>query len=352
MRVLGFLVLVLWLPGRVLAAPEPPPPGDFPGAQYIDRSGCVFLRDGADWRPRLDRDGAPVCGFPPSQPAEASLPDDRPPSPEEALAAVLAEGLRAGDLDAAEPAFDGDPLAGLSPATVQAGGGIDAAQVELDATLARQIELEERLRSIMAGKAPEGLCARLGYRITTDAPPIIGGDVTDGFCPGMTAPGAGPAGATADAAAIPAQPAIAAPAATAAVRASAKSAAAGSPAGAAASGAPRRAAAKPPRHDAQAARGSGTGKPPAVDTSAPAVPPEMIPASARYVQVGLFADEAAALAALRRLAAMGYPTAQRIEPRAAGSVKAILAGPFADRQALVTALTRLRGNGYAQAVAR
>ncbi len=78
----------------------------------------------------------------------------------------------------------------------------------------------------------------------------------------------------------------------------------------------------------------------------------MIPANARYVEIGSYADAANAMAALRRLSGLGYRTAQRDQKIGDTVGKAILAGPFADRQALVTALTRLRANGYPRAVAR
>ena len=78
----------------------------------------------------------------------------------------------------------------------------------------------------------------------------------------------------------------------------------------------------------------------------------MIPAHARYIQIGTYVDEGNALAALRRLSAMGYRTAQRNERVKDSAGKAILAGPFTNRQALVTALTQLRTNGYPRAVAR
>ena len=79
---------------------------------------------------------------------------------------------------------------------------------------------------------------------------------------------------------------------------------------------------------------------------------EMIPANARYVEIGTYADEANAMAALRRLAGLGYRTAQRDQKVKDNPGKAILAGPFADRQALVAALSRLRANGWPRAVAR
>lgn len=316
MRVFVLMVLVLWLPGRVLAAPEPPPPGDYPGAQYIDRTGCVFVRDGNDWLPRLDREGAPICGFPPSQPARLSESPETPPSPEEVLTAVLAEGLRSGDLVADASA---KPLAQAAP---------DPAQAELDATLAQRVELDSRIRGVMAGRAPDGLCARLGYRPSGDAQPIIGGDVTQGLCPGMSAPAVDTTIVVATA--VP-QNAQASAAAEPPVKVQRQSTAAEPGPAKPASVIARRPAPSQPVATAQV---------------------EMITAHARYVQIGIYADEANALAALRRLSGMGYRTAQRKESGDGAPGKAVLAGPFADRQALVAALTRLRANGYPRAVAR
>ncbi len=322
MRVWAWMMLVLWLPGQVMAAPEPPPPGDYPGEQYIDRTGCVFIRTGSDWLPRLDKQGAPVCGFPPSQPAEAAEAPAAVPSPEEVLTAVLAEGLRSGDLLTDAPAT---PLRDAAP---------DPAQAELDQALARQVELDARLRSAMAGRAPDGLCARLGYTPAEGPAPIIGGDVTQGLCPGMTAPDLAPA-----VTAVSVQPAVAPVPAPAERPAKA-------PRQAAAPAPVRSPRAEPAKPASVVAR-----RPAPAQAVAPATV-EMIPANARYVQIGTYADEANALAALRRLSGMGYRTAQRHERSGDKAAKAILAGPFADRQALVAALTRIRANGYPRAVAR
>jgi cell division septation protein DedD len=211
----------------------------------------------------------------------------------------------------------------------------DPAQAQLDATLAQQVELDARIRSAMAGRAPEGLCARLGYRPAQGATPIIGGDVTQGLCPGMAAPDLDPALVTASAA-LPRDRAVA-PVAEPAARTDRQTA----------TPAPTR----PLKTTATKPASVVARRPAPVPTTAPASA-EMIPASARYVQIGTYADEANALAALRRLSWMGYRTAQRNEPAEKGTRKAILAGPFADRQALVAALTRLRANGYPRAVAR
>ncbi len=46
------------------------PPASYAGQQYVDSNGCLFLRTGTGaetvWIPRVSRDGASVCGYPPS----------------------------------------------------------------------------------------------------------------------------------------------------------------------------------------------------------------------------------------------------------------------------------------------
>jgi hypothetical protein len=69
----------LWLAGVALAGsgalaegsqPAEQPPADFAGQQYVDSKGCLFVRAGDGtkvlWIPRVSRDGALVCGYPPS----------------------------------------------------------------------------------------------------------------------------------------------------------------------------------------------------------------------------------------------------------------------------------------------
>nr|WP_252733686.1 SPOR domain-containing protein [Paracoccus marinaquae] len=78
----------------------------------------------------------------------------------------------------------------------------------------------------------------------------------------------------------------------------------------------------------------------------------MIPASARFVQVGAFADDANATIVIRRLSEMGYRVGQTRSRHDGKPVRVILAGPFTDRRSLVAALNRLRAQGYPGAVAR
>jgi cell division septation protein DedD len=55
---------------RDLIRPAELPPASYNGQQYVDSKGCLFLRAGSAgqtvWVPRVTRQGAAVCGYPPS----------------------------------------------------------------------------------------------------------------------------------------------------------------------------------------------------------------------------------------------------------------------------------------------
>ncbi|MEN8875162.1 MAG: hypothetical protein ABF285_13975, partial [Pacificibacter sp.] len=62
--------------GPVLASSDGPaeiPPASFAARQYVDSTGCAFVRslntDAPLWAPRLARDGTVLCGFKPSLPS-------------------------------------------------------------------------------------------------------------------------------------------------------------------------------------------------------------------------------------------------------------------------------------------
>ena len=76
----------------------------------------------------------------------------------------------------------------------------------------------------------------------------------------------------------------------------------------------------------------------------------MIPAGARFVHLGKFADPAGRDAVIRRLRDLGYPIARGRANDGPGS--GLYAGPFGDRRSLVAALNDLRARGIGHPVAR
>lgn len=333
MRGLHVVFWIVALAGAAVAAPDPAPPPDFTASQYIDGHGCVFLRQGQGWAARLDDDNAPLCGFPPSLSVRGAgaqgdfmpVPAVPPPNPAELLAEALAAGLRQGE-------FGADPL----PPEIRRDDPLPERPSALAAHLLQQVRAQASLRAALtgAGSSNSDLCARLGYVPDDDPAPVLGGDVTQGLCPGMRAP-------TPEERILPGQ------------RAPVQGASQASPI---ATPAPVRVtqpavrpvrqplATQPPKSSSVQARRQAPPRPISV--------PEMIPASARYVQVGTYLQDDAALVTIRRLAELGYRTAQTYT-RADGKVfRVILAGPFTDRQTLVTTLNRLRAQGYPHAIAR
>lgn len=312
------LVVFLMLGGAAWGAPVPPPPEGFAGSQYIDASGCVFAREGSAWVARTVG-GQRLCGFPPSlearrqdATADRVLPLTPParPDPESLLLEQLAGDLRPGEW-AADPR-PAEPRAEPVPAR-------RADPVEL--ALRDAIAVAPALNVAGGIRLSPQVCARLGYGVEDTQPGVAGG-----LCPGVvTEPSP---------VARPAEPALAKPVS------------APRPAGASPSKAAPKKAQKNP---AAASR-------PATAPAAPRVasPPaaELIPPSARYVQVGAYADAENALIVLRGLSSRGYKTGQTRTKGQDTALRVIMVGPFADRQSLIAALNDLRANGYPAAVAR
>lgn len=354
MQVLRQGVIWMAMAGTALAEPVPPPPANFSGAQYIDGHGCVYIRDGRDWIPRYDDRGAEICGFPPSLEARRTDPDTRnvlapaeaPPEPsaEQQLYEQLAGELRQGEF-----AVDPGPRQELKDPGLPKKQ--DPVAQELNAVVTAMPALQAGIAA--ATGAGSDLCAVLGYRPADDTTPLLGGDVTQGMCLGMRAPT--PEERILDGARLPvasgetavAPQAAPAKAATATVEENVVADRRRAPATAVQ---PRSSAASGARYGAAGASLTADRREPTPAPKAPAV--EMIPASARYVQIGGFRDDSNAVAALRKLAGMGYPTAQTYARRDNSTLRVIMAGPFSDRQALIEALNRLRASGYPRAAAR
>ncbi|SIS98865.1 SPOR domain-containing protein [Paracoccus saliphilus] len=354
MRNIWSLLFLAVLTGAAQATPSPLPPDSFAGEQYIDGRGCVFNRDGHGWTPRIDSQGKAICGFPSSLSVRRTDPDtvsvlpqedsSAPPDAEKLLREQLAAGLRQGEFTA-DPH---DPEPRREPAIPLGDGGMSAG-IE---ALARQ---QEVIRASMAGMSPgSDLCARLGYQPDPNPRPILGGDVTQGLCPGMHAT-------------EPMERVITGQRVTegetSARQGQHEKPTAGSVKGTDAEQAVdsgRQAklsdtAKRPKARTSKVAASAGGSKPvrdEPVSGNAPTPRPKLIPASARYVQIGNFPDDDSAHAAIRKLAAMGFPVARGHERGKDRKHPLILAGPFNDRRSLVAALNMLRGAGYASAVAR
>ncbi|MBC9245239.1 SPOR domain-containing protein [Paracoccus sp. 11-3] len=299
-------------------------PDGFRGAQFIDASGCVFAQENGRWSARLDRDGEQICGFPPTR-MTGSHDEPTPKNAGERLQTALADGLRDGDLAA--------DRRGLQERNAPM---VEPAQTALQDRVAQQVKAVEAVRTAVAAASPRSsqLCGQLGYVPTAQPDPIIGTDVTQGLCPGMRAP-------------LPEERLISPPVVrlTAPVQQDLASSAA------------------VPDRRPQEARPAEQARPEktapssviarrlhVADPRQPTV--EMIPAGARFVQIGSFVDDQNATIAIRKLSQLGYRVAQNHVRQDYRQARVIMAGPFADRQTLIMALNHLRAAGYPNAIAR
>ena len=348
--------------------PAETPPEDFPGQQYIDSTGCVFLRNADAWVARQSRDGQPVCGYPPSlsqrgiegRPRLRALDPDAGKSRgqliEEALTRVVVPNLRAGELVSDPRPLDQLPDMGPEP--------YDSAPMD---TLRAALRAAPAVRESMSRdlKPNRRLCALLGYDGDTaaDGKAALGSDPSQGYCgslpdpdlsrlafarpigtplqPGQVAPAA-PQGGSAD---RPRDATSGKPAATVSLSAPPPARPIANPKAPTAAGQHPKAS-QPAKNGAAAPQIAGPGKPPR-SSALPSA--ELIPAGARYVELGRFADRAAADVAARKALSLGYPV---LRGKGQGKTQFLLAGPFDGREAIVRALDGLRKAGFRAAVPR
>lgn len=378
------MLLLITAPGLALAQdmrPAETPPPDFFGRQYIDSRGCVFLRgDGDDWQPRVSRDGTAVCGYPPTLSARGldGKPRLRALDPnagrsraqllEAALSQTIITNALPGELTSDARALETLPDMGPEPSPTGPARTLRAAVAAAPA-----------VRQDMGGGLRPNLrlCELLGY----DGKPAGAQakiDPSQGYCkslpasdlsmlsftrpigssaeapspqPTVTPPRLAKAGAVVVADKAPADKTTAAktPASKTTADQSAKK-----PAQTPAVRQPQPAAAKPPASKtAVAAQPAGktpaaTGKPAAARPAAPA----MIPAGARYVQLGSFRQAQNADRAAQRVTALGYQALRGRDRVDGREVQFIMAGPFDDRESIVRALDAIRRAGYSDAFPR
>lgn len=339
-RVFGGIALLLvlgWSGFAQAAGPVEAPPQDYTASQYIDSAGCVYRKQGVVWAPRLDGDGAVICGYPPSLPGymgpEVGDKDDLALR----LAVTLADGLQDGDMLA-------DPPDTLKREPVETPKPTSGPLAELDRAAATMPAMREAAVG-MGGN--DRLCHLLGYGAGTGTLDGETGPSTLGYCSGPTtvlqpkivtgdtgaqrvAAGTGDGGkghAQAD---------------------SRKTVAAEAPAG---SG---RTASDQAAHDAgnKPAAGHAPVRVASDKAVGQGVDPALVPANARFVQIGRYADATQAEAAITRLSGLGYPVVRGVKLDEAAGGRVIMAGPFGDRRSVIAALNHLRAQGYAKAFAR
>jgi len=90
---------------QTISGPAKLPPSDFSGSQFVDSSGCAFVRatvNGVDsWIPRVDQDRNPICKFEPTfavaePPAAPEVPVEEGNTPETAEAATEVDAVDEG----------------------------------------------------------------------------------------------------------------------------------------------------------------------------------------------------------------------------------------------------------------
>lgn len=323
----------------VLRPAETPPP-DFNAGQYIDSSGCVFLRTDGGWRGRIERDGAPVCGYPPTLSARRTDPDSvaalfaEPGLPRAArierdLTQAIIPNLQAAELVAAAVGNRReDAGAPATPPTVAASAVTDAQRSRTEAPpdplhIGPMVARAPGLARQMAGTGrTDRLCA------------LIGGSPSASLGPGLALCGTGP------------RP-------LAVLSGTGPAGARGKDADGAGATVPGTTKVADGGAERRAARGrDAEGARPGPTSSTAERPPQgdkrMIPAGARFVQVGSFRDAQQAQAAAARLARMGLPVVRARQ----GQAQLVMVGPLDGREAIVRMIERLRGAGYRDLRAR
>lgn len=370
------------------------PPEDFDGDLFIDASGCVLERVGRAWQERLLRDGVRDCGYPPtplgrhhggpSIVPDLPLPEGMRPE-EEKLLAIMTEGLIEEDLR--------DPASGVEALVSSAGSMPEADTPGSSHPVLQELAIAlgpnaDRARAITAGMQPNArLCALLGAGAGGAGDAKGGGlgaygfGVARGFCPDLgpdiMAAAIRPASALPAAAgatkpevlpgerqvmeqakaATPAPPAteqLAAKSDSAAVAAKAEDDRKDTPDSTTRASAAQAAAPKEKPTDRGVARPVATaarsgGQAGAQGNSSDDTP--MIPANARYLQIGGAVPLDAAEAQFRRLAALGLPPNRGVIQTQPDKVL-VMVGPFSSREEILRAYDQLRKAGFGPVSAR
>ncbi|MFT4014558.1 MAG: SPOR domain-containing protein [Paracoccus sp. (in: a-proteobacteria)] len=390
MRLWQWAIFWALAPAAALALevrPAEPPPEGFQAGQYIDSQGCVFLRQGDGWAPRLAGDGGLICGYPPTlsqrglnggprlRVLDPDMGKSRAELLEQALTRSVVTELRPGELVSDPRPMEVLPDLGPEP---HAEGPMQDLRAALNAAPA--------VRQGMGGdlKPNRRLCELLGHdgRAPDDAA-RLGADPSQGYCGALADADLSrlafarplgeirrdePVGAAAIPAAIPAADAARQPGPSAAgVGTAQPSPTPPSPAppvparparvvsASIPSSSHGTAAAKGLKADARASRSLVQGRKtetPQHRAAGQGPAPATIPAGARFVLVGHYADPRRAQAIGRQIAGLGFPVVLARNKGGAQAPQSVMAGPFPTREAIVRGLDGIRRAGFKNAVPR
>lgn len=278
--------------------PSEIPPASYTESQYVDSSGCVYVRAGFNgtvtWVPRYGNDRQPMCGFIPSlgggatQVAEAPLARPAPPPVTVGAPEGATSGIRI------------RTVASVAPEPVVQPPRVRTRAVAVPATpRAPEIATQRVYLSDTPGYGSDRRQSNSFGRAFCGLNPCVTGD-TPGLMHGATAsmPAARSPGASGSGGAI--------------VIASDQG--------------------QPPQQQQRSGAGQMTG--------------------GQYVQVGVYGSATNATAAIANLQSNGMPVATARGVSGGSEYRVVLAGPFTDPGQLSAALHRTRAMGYSDAFVR
>lgn len=306
--------------------PAETPPPDFTAGQYIDSAGCVFVQTDAGWRGRIERDGAAVCGYPPTLSARRAGPDGEPtlfPVPDLPRAArikreltqAIIPNLQAAELAEVHPAREASEGSGKMALPAASPAGSQASQGEPPSDPLQIGAMATQVPTLSRQMAGPGRIDRLCDLIGDERPAQDGASL--GLCGGAT------------------------PLASLAHVSLGRKAGGETGRSAVAAGGTRDVPA-PPGGAKRNAKAAVSGKVLPLDDM------RMIPPGARFVQAGSFREAGQAHATAGRLARLGVPVVRGKE----NGTELVLVGPLDGREAIVRMIERLRRAGYRDLRAR
>ncbi|MEN8832883.1 SPOR domain-containing protein [Pacificibacter sp.] len=360
--------------GPVLASSDGPaeiPPASFAARQYVDSTGCAFVRslntDAPLWAPRLARDGTVLCGFKPSLP---SPEPDVVPAPDTDV--VIKDDSDVGAVEQPLDASDVKEDEAVAEA-LDVAEACDAAESTESSNCAAQ---EDPSTNFVVKRLPAGLTVRTsdGGTLTTTEPTFVrvpveavDAEVAEVPEPGVTLPVSVPenmdevegpesvdeaapemqmasAEQTAEPEALVTPPAPAVQKVDAVPTQSKRPQLRPEESQVAKVASPDSATA-----NAQTDAAVNAKPQPVRKVATHTMPPKL---GKRYVQVGIFGVPSNAERSIARLHALGLPVASQFITLNGKRVKVILSGPFETHAQTKAALKQARSAGYKDAFAR